>query len=98
MIMSIRLRLLLIPILMTVFFPVPASSAADEVLVAYGGHNETMAPMWVGVDRGLFRKHGIDPRVLQTRSGPIMMATWRRAELLWSGRRRPAPSARRWEE
>lgn len=49
--------------------------AAGELLVAYGGHNETMAPMWVGVDKGLFRKHGVDPRVLQTRSGPIMMAT-----------------------
>jgi ABC-type nitrate/sulfonate/bicarbonate transport system substrate-binding protein len=45
------------------------------LLIAYGGHNETMAPMWVGIEKGLFRKYGVDPRMLQTRSGPIMMAT-----------------------
>ena len=45
------------------------------VLIAYGGFNETMAPMWVGVERGLFKKYGADAHVLQTRSGPIMMAT-----------------------
>jgi len=49
--------------------------AATPLLIAYGGHNETMAPLWVGIEKGLFIKHGVDPRVLQTRSGPIMMAT-----------------------
>ena len=48
---------------------------AGLVLIAYGGFNETMAPMWVGVERGLFKKYGADAHVLQTRSGPIMMAT-----------------------
>ena len=48
---------------------------AGPVLIAYGGFNETMAPMWVGVERGLFKKYGADAHVLQTRSGPIMMAT-----------------------
>jgi ABC-type nitrate/sulfonate/bicarbonate transport system substrate-binding protein len=84
--MSIRLRLLLTPILIMIFLPVPARPASGELLVAYGGHNETMAPMWVGVDRGLFRKHGVDLRVLQTRSGPIMMATLASggAPLVWA--------------
>ena len=48
---------------------------AGPVLIAYGGFNETVAPMWVGVERGLFKKYGADAHVLQTRSGPIMMAT-----------------------
>ena len=48
---------------------------AGPLLIAYGGHNETMIPLWVGIDKGIFRKYGVDPRVLQTRSGPIMMAT-----------------------
>jgi ABC-type nitrate/sulfonate/bicarbonate transport system substrate-binding protein len=52
-----------------------AVRAATPLLVAYGGHNETMAPIWVGIEKGLFRKYGVDPRALQTRSGPIMMAT-----------------------
>jgi ABC-type nitrate/sulfonate/bicarbonate transport system substrate-binding protein len=84
--MSIRFRFLLTPILIMIFLPVPARPASGELLVAYGGHNETMAPMWVGVDRGLFRKHGVDLRVLQTRSGPIMMATLASggAPLVWA--------------
>ena len=49
--------------------------AAGPLLIAYGGHNETMVPLWVGIEKGIFRKYGVDPRVLQTRSGPIMMAT-----------------------
>ena len=87
MTMSIRFRLLLAPILIIVIFLASgASPASGELLVAYGGHNETMAPMWVGVDRGLFRKRGVDPRVLQTRSGPIMMATLASggAPLVWA--------------
>jgi NitT/TauT family transport system substrate-binding protein len=52
-----------------------AVRAAGPLLIAYGGHNETMMPIWVGIEKGLFRKYGVDPRALQTRSGPIMMAT-----------------------
>lgn len=48
---------------------------AGPLLIAYGGHNETMIPLWVGIEKGIFRKYGVDPRVLQTRSGPIMLAT-----------------------
>ena len=33
---------------------------AGPVLIAYGGFNETMVPMWVGVEKGLFRKYGVD--------------------------------------
>src|SRR5437870_10221458 len=60
--------------------------AAGPLLIAYGGHNETMAPLWVSIEKGLFRKHGLDPRVLQTRSGPIMMATLASggAPLVWA--------------
>ena len=43
--------------------------AAAPLLIAYGGHNETMIPLWVGIEKGIFRKYGVDPRVLQTRSG-----------------------------
>lgn len=84
---STRRHLFFAPILIIAIFLSPeASPASGELLVAYGGHNETMAPIWVGVDRGLFRKHGVDPRVLQTRSGPIMMATLASggAPLVWA--------------
>src|SRR5919109_1461883 len=63
-----------------------SAHVAGSLLIAYGGHNETMAPLWVGVEKGTFRKHGVDPRVLQTRSGPIMMATLASggAPLVWA--------------
>src|SRR4029434_330614 len=59
---------------------------AVPVLIAYGGFNETMAPLWVGVEKGLFRKYGVDAQVLQTRSGQIMMATLATggASLVWA--------------
>jgi ABC-type nitrate/sulfonate/bicarbonate transport system substrate-binding protein len=59
---------------------------AGPVLIAYGGFNETMAPLWVGVEKGFFRKYGVDAHVLQTRSGQIMMATLATggASLVWA--------------
>jgi len=50
-------------------------NAAGPLLIAYGGFNETMAPLWAGIEKGFFKKYGVDAHVLQTRSGPIMMAT-----------------------
>jgi ABC-type nitrate/sulfonate/bicarbonate transport system substrate-binding protein len=62
-------------LLLSFFVLAGKSYAAGPLLIAYGGHNETMVPLWVGIEKGIFRKYGVDPRVLQTRSGPIMMST-----------------------
>ncbi len=62
-------------LVITVFVLVAEAQAAGPLLIAYGGHNETMIPLWVGIEKGIFRKYGVDPRVVQTRAGPIMMAT-----------------------
>ena len=32
---------------------VDTAYGAGPLLIAYGGHNETMAPIWVGIERGL---------------------------------------------
>jgi len=80
-------RLLLPCILLIASIPLAAQTeAAGPTLIAYGGFNETMAPMWVGVEKGLFKKYGVDARVLQTRSGQIMMATLATggASLVWA--------------
>jgi ABC-type nitrate/sulfonate/bicarbonate transport system substrate-binding protein len=71
--------------LVTVLSAAPAR-AAGPLLIAYGGFNETMAPLWVGVEKGFFKKYGLDARVLQTRSGQIMMATLATggASLVWA--------------
>lgn len=61
-------------------FIVPISSnlthsrADDTVLMSYGGHNESIGPYWVAIDKGLYQKHGIDARLLQVRSAQISLA------------------------
>jgi NitT/TauT family transport system substrate-binding protein len=64
--------------------------AAGPLLVAYGGHNETTAPWWVGIEKGLFRRYGADPQMLQVRSGQIIMTTLATggAPVVW-----PSPSS-----
>jgi ABC-type nitrate/sulfonate/bicarbonate transport system substrate-binding protein len=53
----------------------PAQAVAeDTVLMAYGGHNETIGPYWVAIDKGLYQKHGIDARLLQVRNAQISLA------------------------
>src|SRR5689334_17903315 len=49
------------------------SSAA--ILAAYAGQNETVGPMWVGIERGTFKKYGLDVRLVQMRTGALSMAT-----------------------
>jgi ABC-type nitrate/sulfonate/bicarbonate transport system substrate-binding protein len=48
--------------------------ADDIVHMSYGGHNETIGPYWVAVDKGLYQKHGIDARLLQVRNAQISLA------------------------
>ena len=57
------------------FFSLLGRSRADDtVLMAYGGHNETIGPYWVAIDKGLYQKHGIDARLLQVRNAQISLA------------------------
>jgi ABC-type nitrate/sulfonate/bicarbonate transport system substrate-binding protein len=54
----------------------PSSSHSQEVFrISYGGYNETAAPMWVGIDKGLFKKYGIDASMIQVRTGALSVAT-----------------------
>ncbi|MGN6720531.1 MAG: hypothetical protein ACTHLX_24465, partial [Candidatus Binatia bacterium] len=79
-------RGILASILIGLTFLQSTASAAGPLLIAYGGFNETMAPLWIGIERGLFRKYGVDVAVLQTRSGQIMMTTLATggAALVWA--------------
>ena len=46
--------------LIILLLPIARVQAAEQLLVAYAGHNETVAPMWVGIETGLFKKKGLD--------------------------------------
>jgi NitT/TauT family transport system substrate-binding protein len=48
--------------------------AEDKIFIAYGGQNETVGPMWVAVDKGLFKKYGLDVSMVQMRSGQFNIA------------------------
>ena len=61
--------------IMSVLLAAPASTQTLETFrVSYGGYNETAAPMWVGIDKGIFRKSGIDASMIQVRSGALSVA------------------------
>ncbi len=47
--------------------------AQDKVFISYGGFNETVGPMWVAVDKGLFKKYGLDVSMLQVRNGQVSL-------------------------
>lgn len=49
--------------------------AQESFRVSYGGYNETAAPMWVGIERGFFKKYAIDASMIQVRSGALSIAT-----------------------
>src|SRR5438093_2298412 len=42
--------------------------------IANGTSGENPAVLWVGVDRGFYRKHGLNVEVIFMRSGPLAMA------------------------
>ena len=47
------------------------AQTTDRFRVSYGGYNETAAPMWVGIEKGIFKKYGIDASMIQVRSGAL---------------------------
>ena len=63
----------ILPLLARLATPAPAG-AEERILISYGGHNETVGPMWVAVEKGLFRKYGLDVNMLQVRSGQVSLS------------------------
>jgi ABC-type nitrate/sulfonate/bicarbonate transport system substrate-binding protein len=62
---------------MTVLCVVAAASglqAQESINVSYGGQNETTAPLWVGADKGFFKKYGLDVNVIQVRNGQVSLS------------------------
>lgn len=51
------------------------AQSSSPLLVAYAGQNETVGPMWVGIEKGTFKKYGLDVRLVQLRNGSLSMAT-----------------------
>jgi ABC-type nitrate/sulfonate/bicarbonate transport system substrate-binding protein len=61
-----------------------ARSGGDEIVhMAYGGHNETIGPTWVGIDKGFYRKYGLDVRLIQVRSAQISMGPFNYGKMIF---------------
>jgi len=62
-------------LLVTAMPSVIFGQGSSPTLVAYAGQNETVGPMWVGIEKGTFKKYGLDVRLVQMRTGALSMAT-----------------------
>jgi ABC-type nitrate/sulfonate/bicarbonate transport system substrate-binding protein len=61
-------------VLCALFAAPVVAQTLETFRVSYGGYNETAAPMWVGIDKGIFRKYGIDASMIQVRRGALSVA------------------------
>ena len=65
-------------VLAVIFTAVPSLSAYGQNLplfrIANGTSGENPAVLWVGVDQGFYRKHGLNVEVIFMRSGPLAMS------------------------
>ena len=73
------------PIAAVLLLPITPSTAQERFRVSYGGFNETATSMWVGIERGLFKKYGIDAQMVQVRNGALSVATLvaKEVEAVW---------------
>ena len=51
-----------------------AAAELPLVRIAHGAFNEKVAALWVAVEQGFYRKHGVNVEVINIRSGPQSMA------------------------
>jgi ABC-type nitrate/sulfonate/bicarbonate transport system substrate-binding protein len=74
---STRIRVLFLAFTLIVTAAIRSvyAQTPPPILVAYAGQNETVGPMWVGIEKGTFRKYGLDVRLVQLRNGALSMAT-----------------------
>src|SRR4030095_13293602 len=71
----VRVFLLTITFVTVAMLSSASAQTAAPILVAYAGQNETVGPMWVGIEKGTFKKYGLDVRLVQLRTGSLSMAT-----------------------
>jgi NitT/TauT family transport system substrate-binding protein len=81
-----RTRILSLLILLAAWLMAGPAHGQDRFRVSYGGFNESATSMWVGIERGFFKKYGIDAQMIQVRSGALSVATMmaREVEAVWA--------------
>ncbi len=69
-----KLRALLLIFLPALFAVSSSAAELPLIRIAHGAYNEKIAAMWIGVEQGFFRKHGLNVEVINIRSGPQTIA------------------------
>jgi ABC-type nitrate/sulfonate/bicarbonate transport system substrate-binding protein len=70
-----RIGVFLLTLFILAVFSDATAQTPAPILVAYAGQNETVGPMWVGIEKGTFKKYGLEVRLVQLRTGSLSMAT-----------------------
>ena len=70
----LRKYLVTVLVLATVAAFGKSGCAQDKILMSYGGFNETAGPLWVGMEKGFFKKYGLDVSALQVRNGQVSLS------------------------
>lgn len=71
---TLRLLFLLLTITNTIFAATTHAQSLTPFRVANGTSGENPAVLWVGVDQGIFRRHGLNVEVVFMRTGPLAMS------------------------
>ncbi|HVH92987.1 MAG TPA: ABC transporter substrate-binding protein [Candidatus Acidoferrum sp.] len=70
----LRKYLVTVLVLATVAAFGKSGCAQDKILMSYGGFNETAGPLWVGMEKGFFKKYSLDVSALQVRNGQVSLS------------------------
>jgi NitT/TauT family transport system substrate-binding protein len=60
--------------LLLLFAPSALAAELPVVRIAHGAFNEKILALWIGVEQGFYRKHGVNVEVINIRSGPQTLA------------------------
>ncbi len=68
------MRHLIVLLLAALFFSPAYGQNPPLYRIAYGTTGENPTALWIGVEQGFYRKHGVNVEVLYMRSGPLAMS------------------------
>src|SRR3989337_235659 len=63
------LAVVIVLFFLAVFAPLAPAAELPLVRIAYGAFNEKIVALWIGVEQGFFRRHGVNVELITIRTG-----------------------------
>ncbi len=60
---------------LSLLLAISAVRAEERVLLPYAGYNEMNGPIWIAIEKGFFKKYGLDVGMVQVRTGALSIAS-----------------------